>query len=628
MLLQVLGLQGAFTGQVGGQRGTGALHLGFEAADDLVEVLLLLLAHALAGEFGAIQVGLRREAPGALDELGDGFAGLGLVDAGRGDFAFDAHDAGLLGHGQAQVGAVHDGDHVVSLQLQVVGGVFVDDGLGQVEGDQLGAQFGLVQALDDGVFPVDLLGKTTDTVDGVAGLPLFFADLLQLLLAQGRRAGGGDAAGTGTGASYRLGHGLAKLRAAGDDFGGQGDVVGQLLGTLQGLDLLGREALGAQGGDAVLHQLVAALVEVGADEGFAVGDQVGHAHARIPAVAERLGHRALQGHRVAKGGADGQEGDDVAVAQGLAEALGVEHQVLHAAGGAGLLGVDALDQGLLLAGQGRHAAADGQQVLHGGAVLELVDGAQVGGAGQGHARAGGRDGDHVAGLQQRVAALVTLGDEVVQVERGDGLAAAAQGDLAQTAVGVGAAAGKHGIHQGGQAGEVVGAGLAGLAHHIDGHAAQPAQAGVDGDVGEDGGHLFAHRGFEVLDLHAAEVERADFGQADLAVAVDRLVACKVNGARDGHAHLVAGAEHVFAGGGHGAVGGVGLRVVKQVGTKNGQQLAGAFLHKTLELAGGQGLGCAQRRLWDAAGRIGRAKVGALGQLGHQIGAWLLQPRLL
>ena len=318
-----------------------------------------------------------------------------------------------------------------------------------------------------------------------------------------------------------------------------------------------------------MHQLVFAQVVLGGDQRFAVGDQVLHAHALEPGVPQGLGHGALKGDGVAKGGADGQQSEDIAVAQGLRQALGIEHQVLHLAGRSGLVGVDALNQGFLDAGQNGDTTAQQEDVLHGGAVFQLINGTVVGGTGQGHAGACGRDHDDVAGLQGGVFGFVAFGNEVVQVERGDGLTAALELDGAHAAVDTRAAAGKDGVDQGGQAAQVVGAGLLGLADHIDGDAAQFAQAGVDGDVFEDGGHALAQGGFEVFDLHAIERNGADFGQADLAVAVEGLAACVVGAAPELDAHFVARAEHVFAGRGGGCVCAVGRGVFKQVGTKMG-----------------------------------------------------------
>ena len=121
-------------------------------------------------------------------------------------------------------------------------------------------------------------------------------------------------------------------------------------------------------------------------------------HAAEPGVAQGLGHVALQGDRIAKGLADGQQRDQVAVTQGHRQALGVEHQVLHLAGGGGLAGVDSFEQGFLRVCQHRHPTAQRQHVLQGVAGLEFVNGGLVGGTCQGHTGSGGGDHDDVAGL--------------------------------------------------------------------------------------------------------------------------------------------------------------------------------------------------------------------------------------
>ena len=145
---------------------------------------------------------------------------------------------------------------------------------------------------------------------------------------------------------------------------------------------------------------------------------------------------------------------------------------------------------------------------------------------------------------------------------------------------------------GAQAGQFVGAGLAGLAHHIDLDAAQAAQVGIDVEVGKHLGQLAAQHAFQVFHGHAGQREGTDLGQADLAVAVQRMGAAVIHGAPDLDAHFVASAQQVFSGCGQGGVGGVALGAVKQFGTKHGQQAAGGFLHKALELAGLLGALCA------------------------------------
>ena len=366
-----------------------------------------------------------------------------------------------------------------------------------------------------------------------------------------------------------------------------------MLGPIEGLDLLGREAPGAQLSDAVLHQVVASLKKIGREQCSAVWDEVLDAHARREGVAHGLANGALQGDRVAKGLNHGQQGDDVAVTQGLGQTLGVEGDVLHLAGRAGTLRVDALQQCFLRAGQSGQPATQAQQVLQVGAWLEFVNGGVVSGTGQGHTGANRWDHDDVAGLQSHVFGFVTADNEVVQVERGDGLTVALEFDGAHAAVDTGAATGKHGVDQGGQAREVVGARLLGLAHHKHGDAAQLAQGGIDLNGVEDGGDAFAQGLFQVFDAHAAQGDGTDFGQVDLAAAVKGLAACKVNTAPDLDAHFVAWAQDVFGRGGCGGVCGIGLGVFKQAGTEVGQQFACAFLHKALKLAGGLWLGRAK-----------------------------------
>jgi hypothetical protein len=61
-----------------------------------------------------------------------------------------------------QIVAADDGDDVTRLQQQVVGGVFLNDCFAEVERDEFGAQIDLVQALDDGVIPVDLVEQVFD----------------------------------------------------------------------------------------------------------------------------------------------------------------------------------------------------------------------------------------------------------------------------------------------------------------------------------------------------------------------------------------------------------------------------------------------------------------------------------
>ena len=220
------------------------------------------------------------------------------------------------------------------------------------------------------------------------------------------------------------------------------------------VDLVGRSAHAARNAFprcsrriGVLHQQVFAFVVVARDECVAFGYQVEDLHALKPAVAQRRGHRALQGDGVGKRRADAKQGQYIAVAQGLLESVGVEHQVLHLAGRV-FFGDDSLDQGFFNRGECRHAAAQAEDVANAGLrVFQLIDRAVVKRAGHGNAGPDWRNDDHVAGQQRHVFGLVSVGNEVVQVQRGDGFAAALELDVAHGAVGSWPATGEHGVDE-------------------------------------------------------------------------------------------------------------------------------------------------------------------------------------
>lgn len=131
---------------------------------------LLLLAHRFTREFGAIQVGVRGHAAQPGQQLRQGFARFDLINPGRGDFAFDTHQAGLAVLRYSQVLLGQDGDDVSGLQRQVVLGIAVVHGARQVEGDQARGEGGAVEAFDHGVVPVDFVEQVADAplhCDGV-----------------------------------------------------------------------------------------------------------------------------------------------------------------------------------------------------------------------------------------------------------------------------------------------------------------------------------------------------------------------------------------------------------------------------------------------------------------------------
>ncbi len=94
-----------------------------KALDHVVDLLLLGLLYALAGEDGPAGVGVDREAAGALDEGREALAGADGVDAWVGDLAVYGH---LLV--ELPVGHGPDEDVVVHLQRYVVHGVALHGG--------------------------------------------------------------------------------------------------------------------------------------------------------------------------------------------------------------------------------------------------------------------------------------------------------------------------------------------------------------------------------------------------------------------------------------------------------------------------------------------------------------------
>lgn len=224
---ELIGGLGVGGGQVGCCGGAFDGQLGFEALDGVVQGDLLLAAGFLAGELGAEDVGLGGHAAGTQEELGQGLTGQDLVDAGGGDFAFHAHQPGLLGHRVADVLSREDGDDVAGLQGEVVGRVVVDHGLAEVEGDQLHRERLGVDALDGGVFPVGLVDDVLHVAGELLGADVAaVGELHQLVLADVVVRGD---EGVPVGDELADAHaGGVRVAQGGRDVAAQGDGVGEL----------------------------------------------------------------------------------------------------------------------------------------------------------------------------------------------------------------------------------------------------------------------------------------------------------------------------------------------------------------------------------------------------------------
>ena len=132
----------------------GELRLGL--LDGCVHGPLLVGPQALAVELGPEEVGVTGHAAHACHQLAQGLALLDLVEAAVLELALEADvDAAALdGDGDVVLG--EDGDDVTRLEDEVVLGIALDDGLRQVERQEGIGQGLAVEALDDGVVPVDL----------------------------------------------------------------------------------------------------------------------------------------------------------------------------------------------------------------------------------------------------------------------------------------------------------------------------------------------------------------------------------------------------------------------------------------------------------------------------------------
>ena len=516
--------------------------------------------------------------------------GLQLVDAGRVDLAFERDQARLARHRDAHVLLAVDGDDVARREGDVVGLVALQDRLAEVEGDHLGAQVG-VEPLDRRVVPVQLVEE------------------------RGRRAlrAGDDGAVFGARAALaaravgsssrsvrmpvrRRGRRWRALPARPRCCARRCSLPAALPLPLSRsrspprlLRSAGAIVLVAQARPLVvvdhLHEQVLAPVEVGRDERVAVGDQVADAHARRERIAQRLGDVALQRHRVGELRRDREQGHDVAVAQRLLQAGGVEAEGLDEARRERLRRIDALELDPVRIGEHRRAAGVAQhlaqRLLR---ALQLVDRRRVDRAGDGDARPGRLEDDDVAGGELHVLRLVALDQELVDVELGDDLAVAAQQDLAHRARRARAARGDDRREQRRLARQRDHAGPLRRADDEHAQAAQLAERDREIEVGEQAPDLRAQVLLEVGGLDAGDVEAADLGQVEHAVAVDRAAVVDVDRAPGARHDLVARADRVVGRDRHvverlEVVGGVG----EEARAEDRQQPSGRAFDEALEL---------------------------------------------
>src|ERR1035437_9640072 len=74
--------------------GSRLLKIPLQLVDELVQAALLIETGGFAQELGAIEVGLRGEAPGALDKGPEGLPGAHVIDAGGAEFRSEERRVG------------------------------------------------------------------------------------------------------------------------------------------------------------------------------------------------------------------------------------------------------------------------------------------------------------------------------------------------------------------------------------------------------------------------------------------------------------------------------------------------------------------------------------------------------
>ena len=141
-----------------------ALHADGEGGNVFVQPLLLEDASRFARETGAVEIGFLRETACALHQFVEGLIGADTVHASTVDFAFEANVLGLLVLRAMHVGLRKNGDDIAGLQFKILRSIVVDDELAQVEWHKRILECFWIEALDDGVRPVDF---RSGDVDGI-----------------------------------------------------------------------------------------------------------------------------------------------------------------------------------------------------------------------------------------------------------------------------------------------------------------------------------------------------------------------------------------------------------------------------------------------------------------------------
>ena len=127
------------------------------------------------------------------------------------------------------------------------------------------------------------------------------------------------------------------------------------------------------------------------------------------------------------------------------------------------------------------------------------------------------------------------------------------------------------------------AGLARLPHHKHLDAAQPPHGEADAEVAVHLADVTGHYGLGLIERHACQVQRPDFGHHNAAIAVNHQAGVDVEQTVDLHHHLVARAQDVARRHGRTLQSGKVVGLAKQLVAVQAQGLAGGGQDKALEL---------------------------------------------
>ena len=550
--------------------GCSARRFRFEFVEGFIQSLLLLQAGGLARELGAIDIGIAGHAANAHDELAQCLAGKDSVDPRVGKFAIHAHVLGLLILRDGHFVAGEDGDFISGLQCQILGGILVQHRPAEVERDGGLAQIRGIQPDDVGEFPVDIAAQPVTleivpvvvVVDQPLGVGNDVGDFHAFAPREAPRRRAEQAA-----LQYHIRLGLRQGFVGGVD----GDDVPRLQQQILLLVAQNRDAeiegmqTGRQGGFfqplnhgeipvdlALLHlageaALVLPIVERVGDEVVVVAQKIGDAHAGMPGIAGGQCHVPLQGNGIVETRRQRLDPNQIAVLDRLGEAVLVEGEFVDRPD---FTILNAFQQHVLTEGRGGQPARHRDQIIECLLALEFEDRGDVHAAADGGELPNGRNEDDIAGKKLRVLRFVALEEKIVDIELGDDSVGALQLDTAHRALGAGPAGCKQRIDQRGKRTDRVGAGLSDLADHENLDGAQFAQSDDEIEILEDAGHRAAHARIEILITRRRDIDRADLGNVDAAIAIDCRAHIDIDLAPGTHQNLIARADHVVGGDGY------------------------------------------------------------------------------